>query len=170
MDLHAWDDVVVKPAVSATAYGTHRVRRAEAARIAWEMQQLPAATDFLVQPFLPEIEAAGEWSLVFFRGRFSHSVRKRPAGGDFRVQTEYGGSSVAERAPPAVVEAGAAVLRAVEGPWLYARVDGIETANGFLLMELEMLEPMLFFGIEPEAAARFATALSDDCMKSSPPR
>ena len=37
----------------------------------------------------------GEWSLVFFAGRFSHAVLKRPAAGDFRVQAEHGGSTEA---------------------------------------------------------------------------
>ena len=89
----------------------------------------------------------------------SHSVRKRPIGGDFRVQAEYGGSSVAEPAPAAVIDAAAAVLGAVDGPWLYARVDGIETQGGFLLMELEMLEPSLFFTLVPESADAFAAAV-----------
>ena len=161
MDRHGWNDVVIKPTISATAYGTHRVLRADASRVARDFAELPASTDILVQPFLREIESVGEWSLVYFSGRFSHSVRKRPARGDFRVQTEYGGSSVAEQAPAAVIEAGAAVLRAVEGPWLYARVDGIETANGFRLMELEMLEPLLFFELAPGSPERFAAALHD---------
>ena len=158
MDMRGWSEVVVKPVVSATAYGTHRVRRSEADAAALSLRSIPAA-EFLVQPFLPEIETVGEWSLVFLGGRFSHSVRKRPAGGDFRVQAEYGGSSIAEPAPAPVVDAGAAVLRAVHDPWLYARVDGIETSAGFRLMELEMLEPTLFFAEDDGAAGRFAAAL-----------
>jgi hypothetical protein len=47
----------------------------------------------------------------------------------------------------------------VTEPWLYARVDGVETREGFLLMELEMLEPLLFFELEPAAPARFAEAM-----------
>jgi hypothetical protein len=51
------------------------------------------------------------------------------------------------------------VLEAVPGPWLYARVDGVVTAGGFLLMELEMLEPSLFLDREVGAPARLADAI-----------
>ena len=161
MDDRGWTDVVVKPVISATAHGTHRVRRPDADGSTTPLGAGMHGGEYLVQPFLPEIQTSGEWSLIFFRGRFSHSVRKRPATDDFRVQTEFGGSSLTEPAPGAVIAAGATVLDAVEGPWLYARVDGVETGHGFLLMELEMLEPMLFFDRDADAPARFADALSD---------
>jgi len=160
MDRHGWEDVVVKPTLSATAYGTHRVRRADADGVGGRLRNGPVA-ELMVQPFMPEVQTVGEWSLMFFRGCFSHSVRKRPARGDFRVQSDFGGSSTAEVASDIVIDEGAAILTAVEGRWLYARVDGIETASGFVLMELEMLEPMLFFDQDRAAAPRFAAALEE---------
>ena len=159
MDAHGWDDVVVKPAISATAYGTRRVVRADAASPADAPETGDSRGEVLVQRFIPEIETAGEWSLMFLGGSFSHAVRKRPVPGDFRVQSEYGGSAVAERAPASVIAAAERVLTAVKGAWLYARVDGVETPAGFLLMELEMLEPLLFLGSDPSAPARFADGL-----------
>ena len=161
MRQRGWLDAVVKPAISATAYGMRRVRAGDAQAAEAAMRESLGDVELLVQPFQREIESMGEWSLVFFRGAFSHSVRKRPTRGDFRVQTEFGGTSVAERAPRSVIDAGAAALRAVDGPWLYARVDGVETEQGFLLMELEMLEPLLFLALDAEAPGRFATALAD---------
>jgi hypothetical protein len=50
---------------------------------------------------------------------------------------------------------GESVLSAVRHPWRYARVDGILTANGFQLMELELVEPELFFRAAAGSAARF---------------
>ena len=167
MDERGWSDVVVKPAISATAHGTHRVRRADAERIGETLGQIMAG-EYIVQPFLGEIETEGEWSLIFLGGEFSHSVRKRPAAGDFRVQTEYGGTSITERAPEHVITAARSVLGRVDEPWLYARVDGIETDVGFVLMELEMLEPMLFFGRDPAAPDRFASVLERLLKARSP--
>ena len=155
MGAHGWDDVVVKPVISATAHGTRRIRARDGRAID------AISGDFgelMVQPFLPEIGTAGEWSLMFFRGEYSHSVRKQPMAGDFRVQSEFGGSAVAEPAPPDVIAAAQRVVDAVTGPWLYARVDGVETAAGFLLMELEMLEPLLFLELDARAPDRFADA------------
>ena len=155
MDSHGWDDVVVKPTISATAHGTRRIRRGGD-----DPFEIPESTDVLmVQPFVREIGTAGEWSLMFFRGVFSHSVRKRPVSGDFRVQSEFGGSAAAEPAPAHVIGAATRVVGAVTGPWLYARVDGVETAGGFLLMELEMLEPLLFLELDEAAPDRFADAI-----------
>ena len=158
MDARGWDEVVVTPTISATAYGTRRIRRADIDSDTLSLDDEPAVSEMLVQPFLREIETAGEWSLMFFGGRFSHSVRKRAVAGDFRVQSEYGGTAIAEPAPSRAVAAAEAVLAAVTEPWLYARVDGIDTRDGFLLMELEMLEPSLFLGLDPSAPARFAEA------------
>jgi glutathione synthase/RimK-type ligase-like ATP-grasp enzyme len=164
MDAQGWDDVVVKPTISATAHGMRRVRRdgLEAGARGQRAVAVGAPHDgeVLVQPFMREIGTAGEWSLVFFHGVFSHSVRKRPVAGDFRVQTEFGGSSVAERASLNVIAAAERVMAAVDGPWLYARVDGVEAADGFRLMELEMLEPLLFFELDGHAAERFAEAVA----------
>lgn len=156
MSARGWDDVVVKPTISATAHGTSRIRRADANAF----EAFPENVgELMVQPFLREIGTAGEWSLMFFRGGFSHSVRKRPVPADFRVQSEFGGSAVAEAAPRQVIAAAEKVVGAVMGPWLYARVDGVETAEGFLLMELEMLEPLLFLELNPQAPERFADAV-----------
>jgi glutathione synthase/RimK-type ligase-like ATP-grasp enzyme len=160
MERRAWDDIVVKPAISATAWGTRRIRRGDPAVIPSASIVLTVDQEVLVQPFVREIDMAGEWSLMFFGGTFSHSVRKRPVAGDFRVQTEFGGSAVSERAPASVIAAAERVVAAVTGPWLYARVDGVETADGFLLMELEMLEPLLFLELVANAPARFADAIA----------
>ena len=40
---------------------------------------------------VPEIRTAGEISLMFFVGAFSHAVNKRPQTGEFRVQERLGG-------------------------------------------------------------------------------
>jgi hypothetical protein len=102
----------------------------------------------------------GEWSLVFLGGEYSHAVLKRPAAGDFRVQEEFGGTSTMAEAPRSLRESAAQVLTAVEHPWLYARVDGVRGDDGrLLLMELEMLEPLLFLAHHREAPARFAEAI-----------
>jgi glutathione synthase/RimK-type ligase-like ATP-grasp enzyme len=150
-----WDCVVIKPAVSATAHRTHRLDRQEAARLG----TLVADGDTLVQQYLPEIETRGEWSLVYLDGSFSHAVRKLPASGDFRVQTEFGGRAETARPDPGLVLEADRVIAAIDSPWLYARVDGVESAGGLRLMELELVEPSLFLSAAPDAARRFAAAI-----------
>jgi glutathione synthase/RimK-type ligase-like ATP-grasp enzyme len=146
---------VLKPRISATAFGTYLV---SAGRVLSEEEWEPLeASGGLIQAFVPEVESQGEISLVYVDGGFSHAVRKRPAGGDFRVQGDFGGTVEGVAPPRGVRGFGDAVLAAVSRPWLYARVDLVETDRGPVLMELELIEPDLF--LTPASAARLSAAL-----------
>jgi glutathione synthase/RimK-type ligase-like ATP-grasp enzyme len=151
-------EVVVKPTVSG---GARNTVRGPAGSL--PLDELAADRTYMVQPYLAEIETAGEWSLFFYGGRFSHAVRKVPAAGDYRVQLQYGGAWRREDPSAEVVEAGGSVLDAAVGIGFrdisYARVDGVETADGFRLMELEVIEPFLGFYLAPESAGRFADVI-----------
>ena len=161
LEERGYDDVVIKPAISANARGTWRTSRAAAGADRDRFEAQSRAEDLLVQPYLSEIAADGEWSLMFFHGAFSHAVRKQPAAGEFRVQEHFGGGAEAAEAAAALVEQARAVLAAAGGDLLYARVDGIRRGDDFLLMELEINEPTLFLALSPGAPARFADAIQE---------
>jgi hypothetical protein len=146
---------VLKPRISATAFGTYLVSSGQA--LSDEEWKPLEASGGLIQAFVPEVEWQGEISLVFMDGGLSHAVRKRPAGGDFRVQRDFGGTLEAVTPPRRILDFGDTVLAAVSRPWLYARVDLVETERGPVLMELELIEPDLF--LTPAAAAWLAAAL-----------
>ena len=154
-----WVDAVVKPVISAGASRTWRVSHATALDAEAQFAESLDAGDVMVQTFMPEIQTRGEWSLMFIDGDFSHAVRKMPTQGDFRVQTGFGGRSITDEPDGDVIRAAQRVLAVAPSPWLYARVDGIETDAGFVLLELEMLEPSLFFSHTESGAARFAEAI-----------
>jgi glutathione synthase/RimK-type ligase-like ATP-grasp enzyme len=160
LDRTGWPAAVVKPTLSATAFLTWTASPESAAADQKKLDDMLRRGSVLVQRF-EEAITAGEWSLVYFAGRFSHSVIKRPAAGDFRVQKEYGGTSHPAEAPERVRLVADRVLGAVELPWLYARVDLVDSESGVRLMELEMLEPDLFLRHDPGAAERFARAICD---------
>lgn len=158
-----WEAVVVKPSVSASADGTWRC---DATRFADEEERFVTQLReqaLLVQPYLKEIEAAGEWSLVFLGGELSHALVKTPASGDFRVQEEHGGDQHVVEPPAGLVGDARELLTATEGKvgdrLTYARVDGVERDGRLLLMELEINEPGLFLELVPEAAGRFADVI-----------
>ncbi|PYQ22165.1 MAG: hypothetical protein DMF79_06545 [Acidobacteria bacterium] len=154
-----WPEAVVKPAVSASAYETWGISGAPALADQRRLEALLDAGEVLVQPLLPEVRSRGEWSLVFFGGAFSHAMLKSPRAGDFRVQEELGGRAEPADPSPRLVEQAARALAAVAAPCLYARVDGVERAGQLLLMELELIEPVLYFGADPAAPDRFTAAL-----------
>lgn len=146
-------DLVVKPFVSASAYGTFRIGRGD--RIPEQIRDWR----MLVQPWLREIVASGEYSLLFFAGKFSHALSKVPRPGEFRVQPEYGGIIRRCDPPRGAIELAEAALAAAPASTVYARVDLVVGNDGKLqVIELELIEPALFLAEAPEAGPRFAAA------------
>jgi hypothetical protein len=152
----------VKPAVSASAHETRRFDANEHAEGQAHLDRLLATRDVMIQPHLSALAEQGELSLLFARGRFTHAVRRRSALVDGHVMPK----SAAANAPPAAVRTGERVLEvaaAVTGvapnDLLYSRVDLAPAEDGYLLLELELIEPSLFLLHAPNAAEQFAEAL-----------
>jgi hypothetical protein len=154
-----WDEIVVKPSISGSAFRTHRFRLDDAGAHRDDIAQILEDRDLLIQPFLPEIVSGGELSLLFFDGAFSHAVCKRPRAGDYRVQFNHGGTHETVTVRTEWIEGARACLAAAPAPTTYARVDGVIRDGRFLLMELEIFEPLMFLSSHPEAPARFARAI-----------
>jgi len=152
------DQVVIKPCYGASSEGVMKVVRGEASEEAEaQYRRLLRSSDVLVQEFLPEI-AQGETSAVFFNNHFSHAVVKVPKTGEFRANYDLG---VTEHAVTLSTEHKARVERLYaqcEQDVLYARLDFVETATGIRLMELELIEPYLFFDFKEGAADGFVNA------------
>lgn len=154
-----WSEVVIKPAVSANSRKTVRCDRPEVGQT--HLDTFLPQHDMMVQPYLPSIETAGERSLMFVNRRFAHAICKRPAAGDYRVQEEYGGRF--EFAIPSAAELDLAerALAAVPFPLLYARVDVVSGEDDEpLLIELELVEPSLYFAAAPKTADLLAEAIA----------
>ncbi len=152
-----WNQAVLKPRISGGAWGTHRVDRST--RLSEEEWAFILASGAIVQEYVSEVATVGELSLLYFDGRFSHAVRKRTAKDDFRVQLEFGGSYERIDAAEPLRAFGLRALAAAGQRWIYARVDLIERPGGPALMELELIEPELFFSVAPECAGTFAEVL-----------
>lgn len=151
-------DAVVKPVFGAGASGLSIVPSGDAAAL--ERAALRFSGRGLVQPLLAAIRASGETSLVFVDGAFSHAVLKLPRSDSILVQAEHGGHCEAGEVAAEDVEAARAVLTLLPSVPLYARVDMIlGGGDGRHLMEVELIEPELFFRFAPGAPAVFADAL-----------
>ena len=160
MAARGWDAVVVKPAISASSYRTKRLGEDSLAEGESHLRALLTAGDALVQRYLPSVESYGERVLVWIDGELTHAVRKSP-----RFEGDKESSSAALPIAPAEAELATAVLArvtaAVGEPPMYARIDVAPGPEGEpVLMELELIEPSLYFPQSPEALARFVTAIS----------
>lgn len=157
-----WDELVVKPSVSASGNDTHRVSRGDWQAGMEALQLLLAQRDVMIQPFMPTVQTVGEYAFLFFNGQFSHAVLKRPKAGEFRVQEHYGGHN--QQVLPTSIQLVFAsnVLASLPESTLYARVDAIEDADGQLLVsEVEVTEPSMYLALDEQAATRFAGAVQE---------
>jgi hypothetical protein len=149
------NEIVLKPTVSATAEHTYRLREYVA-----NIADIFATRAFMVQPFLPAIISEGEYSLIYFGGKFSHAILKSPMSGDFRVQEEHGGLITSIVPDQRMFVAGRRAMERLGQVPLYSRVDLVrDGSDNFLVMELELIEPALYFRTDPQSPFRFAEAL-----------
>ncbi|WP_298015954.1 hypothetical protein [uncultured Parasphingopyxis sp.] len=131
------DRIVVKRQIGANAEGQFLLHRGDT----------PPSVDatVMVQPFIESIAIEGEISFVLIDGAVSHTLVKRPASGDYRVQSSYGGMETTLDPSPADLASAKAVAAKIPGEWLYARVDMVRGRYGqLMLMELELIEPFLY--------------------------
>lgn len=158
-----WGDAIAKPIVGAGAEGlvvlpaSGGVQDFNLDGNTWADFDARPTGACMVQPKLDM--SRGEWSLFYFGGTYSHAVLKLPKSGDIRVQEEHGATSHAAQ-PPDHVRAAADAIAADQPDAVVARVDGVDVPDeGFVLMELEMIEPELFFRYHPPAVERYVDAV-----------
>lgn len=152
-----WTDAIVKPAVSASAHETLRFDAADHAEAQRHAERLLRDGDVMVQPYIHEIERAGETSIIWLGGRRTHAAR-RPSGLHSTIEEARAGRPLI----PARDEVAFAsrVYDAIDPAPLYARVDIVRTeAHGLLLLELELVEPALYLRHSPAAVSVFADGI-----------
>ncbi len=150
--------LVVKPCVGANADDIFPLSLSDPAGWA-DAQAVFAAREVIIQPFISSITSHGEYSLFYFGDQFSHAIRKRPAAGDFRVQEEHGGLITPADPPREVLDAASLTLAVLGQTLLYARLDFVTLDDGSpALIEMELIEPSLYFEQCDDAASNFVAA------------
>ncbi|WP_158551808.1 hypothetical protein [Agromyces sp. PvR057] len=150
-----WTELVVKPSVGVGGSG---VERTDAAGLADVLRARQPDVELMVQPFADAILDEGELSFVVLGGRPSHVLRKRPATGDFRAHGIYGGSvERMDAAADDLAQIEAMLARLPFDP-LYARFDVVRVGGRLAVLELELVEPLLYLDRVPGAAGRLADA------------
>ncbi len=150
--------LVIKPCISAGAKNTVLVTSEEFPELLPLINTWLQEEAYMVQPFVEEI-LAGEWSLLFFGGKYSHSLLKTPKDQDFRVQHYLGGKVNYREADENLVRQATQFISRFAADTLYARVDGVVINGIFHLMELELIEPYLFLDNVPQRMENYYQAL-----------
>ncbi len=154
-----WEAAIIKPAVGADSFAAVWAERAAPERGQAHLDRHLPVRDMLVQRYLPSVVEPGERCLVFIDGAYSHAVRKRSL---LQGGRHTGPEGVPVEAVRDEIAAAERVLAAVPGETpLYARVDLLcDEAGARRLLELELVEPSLFFAAGPGSAARLVEALA----------
>jgi len=146
---------VLKPTVGASA---DKIEVIASEDVLERFEGIDKPEDWFLQPFIQEV-FNGEISYFYFGGEYSHAVKKVPKDGDFRVQEEHGGLISLHKPDESEEQIARNVLNSIDEKLLYARVDMLHTGEGYKLIELELIEPSLYFRIDPESASRYIKSL-----------
>lgn len=155
------DQIIIKPCVSGGSFHTFKVTKENLEEIQNKVQLLLKTMDFMVQPFIPEVQIEGEWSLLFFNGKFSHCLLKKAKSGDFRVQHFLGGTIHPQQPSETMLKSAKQYVDQFAKSSLYARVDGVMIDETFTLMELELIEPYMFLFTDVEGYENYYKALKE---------
>ncbi|EDV28338.1 Cycloserine biosynthesis protein DcsG [Trichoplax sp. H2] len=154
--------IVVKPAVSAAAKNTFKIKRDEIDEYKSILTDLISQKELLAQPFMEAYTTKGEMSFVVIDGKLTHSVLKVAKKGEFKIQDDYGGYVFPYTASDQERHFAENVVEKCRTKPAYARVDAIyDSQNQLLLSEFEILEPELFFRFDRRCAHNLATLIQN---------
>lgn len=154
-----WEKAVIKPAFSAGSYLTEVFEVSTIQEINKQYTTIASEKELLLQEFMPQIQTLGETSFIFFNKKFSHAVNKKPIDGDFRVQSQFGGKYNLVQPSQELIEKALKIVHTFQDDLLYARVDGIVIDNDLYLMEIECIEPDLYFNLSKGSLEQFVAAI-----------
>lgn len=164
---YGWEECVIKPSISASGDHTFRFNSSTVQKMQHHFKDYPY--DLIIQPFMQEIMTEGEWSFIFFEEEFIHCVLKKPADGQFLVQSAHGGSVQPVTPPDWMINEVKKILFATEQPYLHARVDVIKKGSTLAVVEVEMIEPSLFLSYFPGSADKLAQKIKERLSASLTP-
>ena len=160
-NLNDWEHIVIKPAISASAFNTYKITNDEIEQKEQLFHELLQTHDMLVQPFFPTISELGEASLMVFGGKFTHAILKKAKAGDFRVQDDFGGTVHDYNPTQEEIKFAEKVFQSCTSLPIYGRVDIVWDSNKHIyLSELEIIEPELWIRNRPESANKIAEAVN----------
>ena len=154
-----WKKAVIKPAFSGGSYLTTVFDSTDIEKINKEYKEIAFEKELLLQEFMPEIQTLGETSFIFFNKKFSHCVNKKPVKGDFRVQYQFGGEYTLVTPPEELIQKAQKIVDNFEDKLLYIRIDGIVIDTELHLMEIECIEPDLYFNLSEGSHQRFVESI-----------
>ena len=157
-----WNHIVVKPTVSGAAKNTFQLKDQEIENFQTKWIRLTNEEEFIVQEFQKNIIKSGEIAVMLFGGKYSHAVLKKAKKGDFRVQDDFGGTVETITPSKEIIDLAEKAIKKLNPTPLYCRVDVIlNNQNKAVIIELELIEPELWFRFKITAADKLAMYIKE---------
>jgi len=160
-----WSDIIIKPSVGLSAYGVKRINtsRTSLGEGQLHIENLLKTGEVMVQPYYSSIEDYGERNLIFIDGDYSHCVKK------IRFPTTDKAEDTVVAADEAELLLAQKLVKKIQPHAFFARVDLVRNPdNQPCLIELEVIDPNLFFGLHPPALEKCAARLIQLLKRSYP--
>lgn len=155
-----WKEVILKPVISGAARHTYKFIPGEAGLHEEIFRRLIKHEAMMIQEFQRQVPVKGEVAFMVMGGRFTHAVIKKAKKGDFRVQDDFGGTVHPYKPTLREIEFAEMVVARCGFNPLYARVDVVrDNMDKPVVLELELIEPELWFRFCPEAANHLAEVI-----------
>jgi hypothetical protein len=165
-----WVRGFIKPVIGATARETMRFYSTDESQLRdaqAHIDRLLPDESLMLQPYLARVETEGERSLIYIDGTLSHCVRKVPVPGDYRVQDDFGAHDEPLEPDDAMRHIASQVLAHLPDHLAYGRIDLLRLDDGaYVVSEVELIEPSMFFRHDARAAGRLADAVIARCRST----
>lgn len=155
-----WKKIIIKPSLSAGSFNTEIFEISQIEKAQNHLQKIVRYCAAMIQEFIPQISEIGEYSAIFLNKKFSHLVLKTPANGDFRAGIRQGANVVALEKEQycELINYAEKIVNHITENLLYARVD-LVVSNKIYLMELELIEPLLYSDFTEDFANKYVSEI-----------
>lgn len=156
-----WDRIVFKPTIDQQGRGVFYGGKERIPALQEKLNAHLSLQDALAQPLIESVRTEGEYSFIFIDGEYSHIAVKKQTSAELQVTRRTGGVTVEEMSPSgSFVREAENIMRAVNEKLLYARIDAVTIKGRLHVMEIELIEPVLYFQFHPSAAERFVEGIA----------
>lgn len=167
--IEKYETIIFKPSISAGSANTFKLDKNNFSKNISIISEVMTQKKCMLQPYLNEIETEGELSLIYFEGKFSHAIVKKPKKGDFRTQDKFGGSIQTIVPSNSILAISNKTIHFIQNKFnttlLYARIDLVKWKKNWVIIEAEVVEPQLYFQYDESSLKRFVQAVSNYLLK-----
>lgn len=145
-----WDEVVIKPTVGGGGAGVVKINHDEIQDQYEFLSKTYPSNIYLIQPLIKSVRSEGEWSYIYADGKLCHVLLKKPVSGDYRAHGIYGGSIETAHPDKNDIMQAENILQKLPFDLLFARLDLVRVGGNLSVMEVELIEPVLYFNVAPD--------------------